>query len=168
MENLSSELDVVNNDIDQEVEPSKIKPLESISNNEIAFAINDFAHGKLETAINLYEKYGMAIFRKLPEKFWKIKGDKIVLYRALRPDELETGPVMFGGNDPKQRIQRLTSWSWDSEFPKTWGTDTIVVQMDADQDDVAFAPLLLSPHHRTEKEVVVADYHLKRDKIHRL
>jgi hypothetical protein len=137
-----------------------------LSTNEIAFAIGDWSHGKLETAIDLYEKYGLDIFRKMPEKYWKIKGDKIVLYRALSPEEIKSGPVMFGGLDNKKRIQRLTAWSWDKKSAEQWKSEgNKVISMEAEQADIAFAPLNLSKHNITEKEVVVADYHLKKGKI---
>jgi len=146
----------------------KIKniPKPELSKNEIAMAIGDWAHGKLETALDLYEKYGLEIFRKMPEKFWKIKKDKITLYRALNPDEIKHGPLMFAGRDPKKRIQRLTAWSWDKKSAENWkGEGNKVISMEAEQSDIAFAPLNLSRHATVEKEVVVADYHLKKERI---
>ncbi len=145
----------------------KIKemPKKELSANEIALLIGGWARGKLEPVLDLYEKHGIDIFRKLPEKYYKIKGDKITLYRALSPEEIEHGPIMFAGKDKEKRIQRLTSWTWDKKFADKWtGKDGKVISMEADQDDIAFAPLDISKHSN-EKEVIIADYHLKKDKI---
>ncbi len=141
------------------------KKIESIDKNTVGMAVSDWAHGKLETALDLYEKYGIEVFRKLPEKYWQIKKDKIELFRALAKEELENGPIMFGGKDEKKRIQRLTSWSLDKEFVKSWGEKNIIVHFDAKQDDIAFATLTNSPHIR-EREIVLADYHLKKKRLH--
>jgi hypothetical protein len=143
----------------------EIKKIESIDRNTVGMAVSDWAHGKLETALDLYERYGIEVFRKLPEKYWQIKKDRIELFRALAKEELENGPIMFGGKDEKKRIQRLTSWSVDKEFVKSWGEKNIVVRFDAEQNDIAFATLTNSPHIK-EGEIVLADYHLKKEKLH--
>ena len=146
------------------VEKLEINKVEHVNVNEIGLAVTSWARGDLEKALDLYEKFGIEIFRRLPERFWKIKPGGITLYRALSKDEIEAGPIMFGGKDDKKRIQRLTSWSLDNNFSKSWaGPDGAVLSMNADQSDIAFAPLSNSGH-LNEKEVVVADYHLKKEK----
>lgn len=143
----------------------KIESIELIDMNELRRAVWDWGRGKLETALELYNRFGIDAFRKLPEKHWKLKEEAIDLFRAISKDEKENGPIMFGGRDDEKRIQRLTSWTQNREFAEKWaGKDSIVIGMKANQEDVAFFPVH-SPHIKEEEEVVVADYHLKKDKL---
>ncbi len=151
----------------EEIKPElqKIKSIESMDMNKLRRAVHGWGHGKLEEALELYDEFGIEAFRKLEEKYWKIKKEIIELFRAIHKEEMENGPIIFAGRDPEKRIQRLTSWTQNREFAKQWaGKDDIVICMKANQEDIAFSPLD-SPHKNKEKEVVVADYHLKKNKL---
>jgi hypothetical protein len=147
----------------------EINEPEQIDKYEVRRAAHDWGRGRLGTALEVYEKWGLDAFRKfLPEANWKIKHEILEVFRAINKEEEENGPVVFGGMDSEKKIQRLTSWTKNKEFAKEWaGKEGRVLKMIADKDDIAFFPLN-SPHKNKEKEVVIADYHLKKDKISKL
>ena len=133
-------------------------------------AIRGWGRGNLEEALELQEEFGVNVFRNLSERYWKIKGDTIDLFRAMSEEEFVNGPSKFAGRVAE--IQRLTSWTRNREFAEQWANkgksaldrNGTVMHMRANQDDIAFFPID-SPHYHKEEEVVVADYHLKKDKL---
>ncbi len=149
----------------EQIKP-EINKQEQIDKYEVRRAAQDWGHGRLNTALEVYEKWGLEAFRKyLPEANWKIKQEVLEIFRAIEEAERENGPLLYAGKDPEKKIQRLTSWTKDRQFAKDWaGKDGLILKMSANQDDVAFFPAG-SPHQKKEQEIVIADYHLKEDRV---
>lgn len=126
-------------------------------------AIAAFCRGNLEPAQKLFEVNGLSTFREIKEKYWKLSRP-MKIYRAMTREEFASTPKAYAGYG--SQIQRLTSWTWDIEFATNWQirNNRIVAVFDCLQEDIVFAPLNLSPHPE-EKEVVIADYHLQRDRL---
>ncbi len=129
---------------------NKIKSvLSKIESEEIRIklrrAVKGWGRGDLDEAFELYEEFGLGVFRKLPETYWRIKKDTIQLFRAISEEELQRGPYRFAGTD-MEKIQRLTSWSRNRKFVEEWagkekiasGRNGIVICMEAEQNDIAF------------------------------
>lgn len=124
-------------------------------------AVEAWKNDSMVPATEIYKTHGKAIFRRLPEKYWKLPegAQSIQLYRGnLTCGELEEFSVN-SSNIPKP----LTAWSLSISYPAqhagiaggAGGNPNAILQTAVfTQDDVIFIPQGVA-----EREIVIGDYH---------
>jgi len=112
-----------------------------------------WATGNLRPALELYAEEGIAGFKRLFPLSTKV--GCVTLWRGVNRGEIDAGhPVAVD----RVSIQHLTSWTLSYEFARKWGE--IVIKQDVNVADIAFTVGCVTLW-REEREVVVADYHLR-------